>query len=272
MRQNLFSVENKIVVITGGLGQLGRQFAFSLLDQGAKVAIFDIDINKEKVAKRFGGQTTERNLLFLSVNITKRESIEGGLKQVNEAWGTPDGLINNAAMDSPPDASAEENGPFESYPAESLDKISEVNIKGCFQCCQVIGGQMAKAGGGSIVNICSIYGVVSPDQRIYEYRKKDGTSFFKPAAYSVSKSALLNLTRYLATYWGDKNVRVNTLTPGGVFNDQDEQFLDGYCRRVPLGRMAREDEYNGAILFLMSKASAYMTGANLVIDGGWTAW
>ena len=148
----------------------------------------------------------------------------------------------------------------------------EVNVKGLMQCCQVIGGAMASSGRGSIVNISSIYGLVSPDQRIYEYRRKDGMEFYKPLAYAASKSALLNLTRHLATYWADQMVRVNTLTFGGVFNDQDDEFLEGYCSRVPLGRMAREDEYNGSVVFLLSDAASYMTGSNLVIDGGWTAW
>ena len=152
------------------------------------------------------------------------------------------------------------------------DRVIDVNLKGVFLCCQVAGGAMASAGRGSIINIGSTYGLVSPDQRIYEYRRSDGTPFFKPIAYSASKSGLINLTRYLATYWAERNVRVNMLTLGGVFNNQDAEFLKGYCARVPMGRMAREDEYNGAVVFLISDAAAYMTGSNLVIDGGWTAW
>ena len=272
MAQDLFSVQDKVVVITGGLGQLGRQFSLALVDRGAKVAIFDVQVDEQRVAERFGERCPEDNLLFLPVDVTQRRSIETGLSQVNTRWGAPHALINNAALDSPPNAPAEESGPFETYPESSWDQVMEVNVKGIFLCCQVAGGQMAEAGRGSIVNICSTYGIVSPDQRIYEYRRTGGAPFFKPVAYSASKSALLNLTRYLATYWAGRNVRVNTLTFGGVFNDQDEEFLKGYCARVPLGRMAREDEYNGAIIFLISDASSYMTGSNLVIDGGWTAW
>ena len=272
MPKELFDVNGKVVVITGGLGQLGRQFGTALIERGAKVAVFDLEAEEGKVAGGYGGAGTEDNLLFLRVDVTKRSSIEAALKQVNEKWGVPHALINNAALDSPPNAPAEENGPFETYPESSWDKVMEVNTKGVFLCCQAVGQQMASAGRGSIVSICSTYGLVSPDQRIYSYRQEGEQGFFKPVAYSASKSALLNVTRYLSTYWASKNVRVNTITFGGVFNGQDDQFLQGYNARVPMGRMANADEYNGAIIFLLSDAASYMTGSNLVIDGGWTAW
>ena len=272
MTRDLFDVSDKVIVVTGGLGQLGRQFSLALSERGAKVAVLDVDADEDRIASRFGEGWTDDTLMFLQVDVTRRGSIESALQRINEAWGVPHGLINSAALDSPPNVPSEENGPFEGYPEASWDRVMEVNLKGVFQCCQVIGGQMAEAGRGSIVNICSIYGLVSPDQRVYDYRRAAGEPFFKPVAYSVSKSGLLNLTRYLATYWADKSVRVNTATFGGVFDHQDEQFLKNYCARVPLGRMAHEDEYNGAIIFMMSDASSYMTGSNVVIDGGWTAW
>ncbi|HZQ05153.1 MAG TPA: SDR family oxidoreductase [Anaerolineae bacterium] len=269
---DLFDLRGRVVIITGGLGQLGRQFSRAIAERGGRVAIFDINPNGAAIVETMGEQTTKDSFLFASVDVTQRASVEAGLSQVIEKWGVPYALVNNAALDSPPNAPAEENGPFETYPDASWNRVLDVNVTGVFHCCQVIGGKMAKEGRGSIINICSIYGIVSPDQRIYEYRRQAGAPFFKPVAYSVSKSALLNLTRYLATYWAPRNVRVNTLTFAGVFNNQDQEFLKLYIPKVPLGRMAREDEYNGAVVFLISDASSYMTGANLVFDGGFTAW
>jgi NAD(P)-dependent dehydrogenase (short-subunit alcohol dehydrogenase family) len=272
MPKPLFDVSNRLIVVTGGLGQLGRQFASILLDQGAIVAVFDTQLDASFIWKRYGELSQHSNISFHKVDVTNRPSIEAAYHEVSERRGIPYGLVNNAALDSPPDAPASENGPFENYSEESFDSIMDVNVKGVVLCCQVIGGAMAEAGRGSIINIASIYGMVSPNQTIYEYRRTPDQQFYKPVAYSVSKSALFNLTRYLATYWAGSGVRVNTLTFAGVFNNQSEEFLKSYLPHVPMGRMANEDEYNGAVVFLLSDAASYMTGSNLIIDGGWTAW
>ena len=146
----------------------------------------------------------------------------------------------------------------------------EVNLKSLVFTCKTFGSIMSKHGGGSIINISSIYGMLSPDQSLYQYKRDNNINFYKPIAYSASKAGVLNVTRYLATYWAEKNVRVNTLTPSGIFDNQDKQFLENYCGRIPIGRMANKEEFNGAIVFLLSQASSYMTGSNLVVDGGWT--
>lgn len=270
MQNDVFDIRGKIVCITGGLGQLGKQFATELLKRKARVVILDLPESPGESLNSLSEY--EKCIFYVSVDITNKVSLENALKAIKHKWGVPEALLNNAALDSPPGASAEENGPFETYPEEAWDRVMDVNAKGVFLTCQVFGEAMATAGKGTIVNICSTYGLVSPDQNIYQYRRKNGEEFYKPVAYSASKSALLNFTRYLATYFAPKGVRVNTISPGGIFNNQDKEFLKEYCRRVPLGRMAEEDEYNGAIVFLISNASSYMTGSNLIIDGGWTSW
>jgi NAD(P)-dependent dehydrogenase (short-subunit alcohol dehydrogenase family) len=272
MTQSDFRLDGQVLVVTGGLGHLGVQFSGALLGAGARVVVLDVAVTEETVAARYGRRAECADLMFVRCDITDRRAVAAALERVAGAWGVPHGLVNNAALDTPPDASAEENGPFETFPEASWDRVMAVNTKGAFLLCQVFGGAMAAAGRGSIVNVSSIYGLVSPDQSLYEYRRRAGEDFYKPVAYSASKSALLNLTRYLATYWAPRGVRVNTMVLGGVFNDQDPRFLEGYHRRVPLGRMARTDEYNGGVVFLLSDASSYMTGAALVMDGGWTAW
>lgn len=267
-----FNVESKVVVVTGGLGQLGSQFSRTLLDRGASVAVLDLPVHPSKRTDVFGDRIANDRLLCVEADVTQRGSLEAALEHVRRSLGVPNGLITCAAIDSPPDAAGAENPPFEEYSLPVWQQVMDVNVTGVFLSCQVFGGAMADAGRGSIINISSTYGLVSPDQRLYEYRRQRGESYHKPVAYAVSKSAILNLTRYLATYWADRGVRVNTLTFGGVFNGQEEAFLSAYAARVPLGRMARADEYNGAVLYLISEASSYMTGSNLVIDGGWTAW
>jgi NAD(P)-dependent dehydrogenase (short-subunit alcohol dehydrogenase family) len=252
--EDVFSLENRVAVVTGGAGQLGSEIARGLEERGARVAVFDV------AADRF------------SVDVTDRTAIERATEEVAREWGAPHILVNAAALDSPPDAPPEEVGPFESYPEESFDQVMDVNVKGTFLCCQVVGAVMAGEGRGSIVNVSSIYGMLSPVQDVYGFRRRGGETFFKPVAYSVSKSALYNLTRYLATYWAKSGVRVNTLTLAGVWNEQPKEFLDAYTARLPLGRMADVKEVVGPVVFLASDASSYVTGANLVADGGWSAW
>jgi NAD(P)-dependent dehydrogenase (short-subunit alcohol dehydrogenase family) len=268
MGDNIFDVSNEVVVITGVSGQLGLEYSTTMLSKGAKVAGLDVKLSEtcKKVIKKFS-----KNFIFLECDITNKSDIQCAFTVIQSKFGLPSVLINNAALDSPPSASSKENGPFENYPESSWDRVIDVNLKGTFLCCQVFGAAMAAAKKGSIINVASIYGMVSPDQNLYEYRRNSGETFFKPVAYSSSKSGIYNLTRYLAVYWASKKVRVNTLTLAGVYNDQDQEFLDVYCKRVPIGRMANPDEYNGAILYLSSEASSYMTGQNLVIDGGWTS-
>ncbi|PLX15507.1 MAG: short-chain dehydrogenase [Candidatus Muiribacterium halophilum] len=271
--KELFSLKDKIAVITGGLRQLGQQFSIALAEYGAQIAVLDL-VNEKEVNKneRFSYFQQKDQIKCFKVDITNRKEVENILSEIKAKFGSPNILVNNAALDSPPDSPASENGPFEDYPEASLDKILNVNIKGTFICCQVFGGEMAEKKGGSIINISSIYGILSPNQDIYEFKRKNGEKWFKPVAYAVSKSGVLNLTRYLATYWSKKGVRVNTLTPAGIFNDQGEEFLSEYLKRMPIGRMANENEMNGAVIFLASEASSYMTGSNLVVDGGWSAW
>ena len=268
----MFSVDGYVAVVTGGMGQLGLTYAAALTERGARVALFDIS-TEPKTQNPLVERGLKRELIVpFAVDITDRDAVREATNRVIERWDVPRVLVNNAGLDSPPDAPPEEVGPFETYPLDSFDKVMDVNVKGALICCQVIGERMATAGRGSIINISSIYGLLSPCQDIYEFRRQQGEVFYKPVAYSVSKSALLNLTRYLATYWGKQGVRVNTLTLGGVFNDQPEAFLQGYCARTPMGRMAEAHELSGAIVFLASEASAYMTGSNMIVDGGWSAW
>jgi NAD(P)-dependent dehydrogenase (short-subunit alcohol dehydrogenase family) len=258
----LFDLAGRVAVVTGGLGRLGRVYTEGLAARGMRVAVFD-------VAAEPGG---DESLRRYRVDVIDRAAIEAATAEVVADWGPPHLLVNNAALDSPPDAPPEEVGPFETYPEASFDEVMDVNVKGVVLCCQVVGAAMAEAGSGSIVNVSSVYGLLSPQQDLYEFRRSRGETFFKPVAYSVSKSALLNLTRYLATYWAKSGVRVNTLTLGGVFDEQPPEFLEAYEGRVPLGRMADAGEALGAVVFLASDASSYVTGANLVVDGGWSAW
>ncbi len=275
---SLFDLDGRIVVVTGALGQLGRQFCDTLLAHGARVAGLDrvgVADAKPFLAEK-GGSTLNSagsdRFFYVQADVTDKVSLEAARTAIEAHFcDGVFGLVNNAALDSPPDSDARETGPFETYPVENWERVFSVNAKGPFLCCQVFGSAMAEAGRGSIVNVGSIYGIVSPDQKLYQYRRDRGETFFKPVAYSASKSSLYNLTRYLAGYWGENGVRANIVTFAGVFNHQDKAFLDRYLPKVPLGRMADESDYNGTIVYLMSDASGYMTGSNVVIDGGFSA-
>lgn len=277
MKDTLFCVENKICIVTGGLGQIGTEFAKELLKRGARVSVWGRTINQERIENTFSKEERDtEKLRFYAVDITQKESMNEALDDMEKIWGdAPDVLINNAGIDTQPSAPPEVSGPFENFPEEVFREVVDVNLVGTFLACQAVGARMIEAKkGGSIINIGSIYGMVSPVQDIYAYKKEmTGVPFIKPVAYSAAKSGIYNLTRYLATYWGKAGIRVNTFTPSGVWRDtQDEIFQANYCARMPIGRMAQADEYNGAIVFLASDASKYMTGSNVIMDGGWTAW
>jgi len=265
----LFSLKNKAAIVTGALGLIGKNHCIALAEAGANVVVCDLD---EEKCKSFASKLPTKSI-GIGVDITDKSSVitlkDKSLKEFNKI----DILINNAAINDMfenPQTAAEQSM-FENYPLEMWQKSLDVNVTGTFLCSQIIGTEMAEIEKGSIINIASTYGLVGPDQSIYQ--KPDGTqSFYKSPAYPATKGAIVNFTRFLATYWGNKGVRVNTLTPGGVENNQDEFFIKNYSAKTPIGRMALPTDYKGAIIFLASDASSYMTGANLIVDGGWTAW
>lgn len=266
---SLFSLKNKVAVVTGALGLLGKQHCYALSEAGAIVIVCDLNEND---CKDFAFSLEGENL-GVGVDITSRESIKRLQSSILDKYKNIDVLVNNAAINDMfenPTAAAELSK-FENYPLELWNKSLEVNITGTFLCSQIIGSQMALQKNGIIINIASTYGIVAPNQSIY--KREDGTqSFYKSPAYPATKGAIIALTKFLAAYWGKDGVRVNCLSPGGVENNQDEYFIKNYSANTPIGRMAAPTDYRGAIIFLASDASSYMTGANLIVDGGWTAW
>jgi NAD(P)-dependent dehydrogenase (short-subunit alcohol dehydrogenase family) len=268
-----FSLEGKVAVVTGALGLIGKQHCYALAEAGATVVV--TDINQEKCvafASELSAQF-QRSMLGFAADITKVDSLKALRDAILKAFGKLDVLVNNAAINDMfenPTAAAELSK-FENYPLELWQKSLDVNVTGVFLCSQILGTEMAKRGTGSIINVASTYGIVAPDQSLY--KKPDGSqNFWKSAAYPATKGAVISFTRFLAAYWGHRGVRVNTLSPGGVENAQDDYFIKNYSAKTMLGRMAEPTDYKGAIVFLASDASAYMTGANLIVDGGWTAW
>jgi len=265
---NLFSLKDKTAIVTGALGLIGKKHCEALALAGANVIVADVNEAKsQEFAATLGG-----NHIGIGVDVTNPDSLKAARDKVIAKYGSIDILVNNAAIndmfENP--AMAKDLSAFENYPLDAFQKSIDVNITGVFLCSQIFGTIMAEQCSGSIINVASTYGMVGPDQSIYRNECGEQT-FYKSAAYPVTKGAVINFTRFLAAYWGEKGVRVNTLSPGGVENSQNEFFVSNYSAKTLLGRMAQPTDYQGALIFLASEASAYMTGANLVVDGGWTA-
>jgi len=267
-----FSLDSRVAVVTGATGLLGRRHCAALARAGASVVVTDLQQEASSRLADHLAAESGRPTMAMAADITRPSAVRRLCDAVLDRFGAVDVLVNNAALDEKVEKNAASAAlRFEDYPVELWEGALRVNVTGTFLCCQAFGKAMAERGRGSIVNIASTYGVVAPDQSLY--RRPDGTQpFYKSAAYPTSKGAVLALTRYLAAYWGARGVRVNALSPGGVQNGQDPDFVARYSERTPLGRMATVCDYEGAIVFLASDASAYVTGTNLVVDGGFTAW
>jgi NAD(P)-dependent dehydrogenase (short-subunit alcohol dehydrogenase family) len=269
--KDLFNLQGETAVVTGALGKLGPIWIETLLEAGAQVFALDhpnarISQTYKNLQERF--DTKRLQLAFADVR--ERQALQSASQRCLDAFGVPSVLVNNAGIDQPP-GQLEKGCCLEEIPFEQIREVFEVNTLGLFLVTQVFGGQMAKAGRGSIINIGSLYASVAPDSRFYNHIECN-PPFLKPPAYGASKAAVVNLTRYLATLWAPCGVRVNALSPGGVSGDQDSEFRRKFCDRVPLGRMAEASDLRGPLLFLASAASAYITGIELVVDGGFTAW
>ena len=276
---DLFDLTDRVAVVTGGAGLIGSEFCQTLIEANATTIIADIDESKaNSLAKSLNEGVEPGNFepraVPKVVDIASKSSVQDLFNKVDEEFKRVDILVNAAAIDPKfdPDTLAvmdSEIG-FEDYPLDLWKKALDINLTGIFLCCQAAGKLMVNQGRGVIINVSSIYGLVGPDQRLYQTEEKHER--YKPAFYSTTKAGILSLTRYLAAYYRSKNIRVNALTPGGVYNEHDQEFVEIYSSRTVLGRMAEKNEMNGALLFLASDASTYMTGSNLVVDGGWTAW
>lgn len=257
-----FDLDGKVIIITGGMGLIGRAFSEACAQYGATVIIADREgagsgEHAENLSKRFS-----RDMIGITLDVGRRKDVERLKKTVFDKTGKIDGLVNCHQ-----NKTAKFFAKFEEYTDEDWDAVVETNLKGTFLTCQIIGGHMAEKGSGSIINMPSTYSVVAPNQNLYK-----GTSIGCPAAYSASKGGVMALSQYLSTYWADKGVRVNQITPHGVWNNHEEQFEKNFSNFSPLKRMSYNHEVAGAAIFLLSDAASYVTGHNLIVDGGWTAW
>ena len=268
--RKLFDLTGRVAVVTGALGILGRHFCAGLADHGASVAVVDLDAAATSAFARELQRDYGPKCLGVAADIADPAAVKAMADTIEKQLGPIDVLHSNAqAVRRHPERYF---APTEIFDLETWREIMAVNLDGAFLVAQEIGGRMAKRGRGSIIQTASIYGVVGPDQRIYEGSEYLGRAINTPPVYSASKAGIIGLTRHLAAYWGHRGVRVNTLTPGGVSSGQNEEFDRRYSARVPMGRMAKADDLVGALVFLASDASRYVTGQNLIVDGGLTAW
>ncbi len=270
-----FKLDNEVIIITGAAGLLGEMHAETVLEAGGKAVLLDINqdllVNKVKKIEEFYGS----NVLGLTCDITNKEQIEDCLQKILKHYGTITGLINNAANDPKVDKKNDNKSltRFENLTLDKWQKDLNVGLTGSFLCSQIFGKFMAMQRKGVIVNIASDLSVIAPDQSLYRIEGiAEDSQPVKPVTYSVVKTGLIGLTKYLATYWANSNIRVNAISPGGIFNNQNDQFLKKIEEKIPLQRMAKRDEYKGSILYLLSDASSYLTGFNLVVDGGRSCW
>ena len=268
--RRLFDLTGKTAVVTGACGILGRRFAAGLAEFGAAVALIDLDQHAADALAREAAARYGVKARGIGCDIADPIAVRAMAKTVEATLGAPAILMNNAASKGADlDAFF---APVEQFDLATWREIMAVNLDGMFLVAQAIGTGMAERGHGSIIQTASIYGVVAPDQRIYEGSLYHGRGINTPAVYSASKAGVIGLTRHLATYWGHRGVRVNTLTPGGVASGQNDEFARRYSARVPMGRMAEADDLVGAAVFLASDASRYVTGQNIIVDGGLSAW
>ncbi|WP_233095898.1 SDR family oxidoreductase [Alicyclobacillus sp. SO9] len=267
----LFDLSGKTAIVTGALGLLGRRFCRGLAESGAQVAVVDLDADKaQQFASRLA-QDYGTRAAGIGCDVSNPAAVDHMIGQTCEVLGDIHILLNNAASKSEHlDAFF---APFEEYSLDEWRRVMSVNLDGAFLTAQAVGRQMIAQGtGGSIIQTSSIYGLLGPDDRIYQDSHYLGTTINTPAVYSASKAAIVGLTNHLAARWAKHGIRVNTLTPGGVESGQNDTFVKNYSNRVPMGRMAKADELVGAALFLASDASSYVTGQNLFVDGGLSAW